>query len=236
MPIELPAGKVRAVLGREESAWALDARAAWDSLTASGDAEWVALYELQDFLWYRLPAKFLVPYQHKLAVASALARLLDALGYTEHADLCTGAATTQVLDAWERNSTAGFAALRRAMELSGVDPPNLEDFKWGDVMGLEEAALHLHAAIVLEEAIGSGRLTPGAPGWKKAQARVLKEFWTRTWIGSMAALHAKRSRKRESSAGASGAEAQDAASWTKSETESENGQGRPRVGTLLSVR
>jgi hypothetical protein len=176
MPIELPAGKVRAVLGREESAWALDARAAWDSLTASGDAEWVALYELQDFLWYRLPARFLVPYEHKLAVASALARLLDALGHTAHADLCTGAATTQVLDAWERNSTAGFAALRRAMELSGVDPPNLEDFKWGDAMGLEEAALHLHAAIVLEEAIGSGRLTPGAPSWKKAQARVHKEF------------------------------------------------------------
>jgi hypothetical protein len=46
------------------------------------------------------------------------------------------------------------------MELSGVDPPNLEDFQWAAAMGLEEAALHLHAAIVLEEAIGSGRLTP----------------------------------------------------------------------------
>jgi len=61
MPIELPATRVRAVLGREDSAWPMDARAAWDSLTAIGDAEWVARYELQDFLWYRLPAKFLVP-------------------------------------------------------------------------------------------------------------------------------------------------------------------------------
>jgi hypothetical protein len=176
MPIELPATRVRAELGREDSAWALDARAAWDSLTASGDAEWVTLYELQDFLWYRLPTKFLVPYEHKLAVASALAGLLDALGHKGHADLCRGAATIEVLDAWERSSTAGYAALRRAMERSGVDPPNVEDFKWGNVMGLEEAALHLHAAIVLEEAIGSGRLTPAAPGWKKAQSRVLKEF------------------------------------------------------------
>lgn len=99
MPIELLATKVRAVLGREDSVWALDARAAWDSLTASGDAEWVAVYELQDFLWYRLPAKFVVPYEHKLAVASALARLLDALGHNGHADLCTGAATREVLDA-----------------------------------------------------------------------------------------------------------------------------------------
>jgi hypothetical protein len=97
------------------------------------------------------------------------------------------------------------------MELSGVDPPNLEDFKWGAAMGLEEAALHLHAAIVLEEAIGSGRLTPGAPGWKKAQARVLKEFLDADLDRLHGRTRAKRSRTRDSSAGASGAGASDAA-------------------------
>lgn len=176
MPIRLSEKDVRRALGADHSHWVQDARAAWDSLTASGDSEWVALYELQFFLWYVLPSKFLASYEDKLAVAAALARLLEGLSDPTHAALCRSPATVHVVGAWESSSQAGIAAMRQAMEASGVDPPDLEDFRWGEVMGLEEVALHLHAAIVLEEAIDAGRLTPGRRGWQKAQSGITVGF------------------------------------------------------------
>src|SRR5437660_4766520 len=59
MPVGLPVERVLPLLESRDPAWAMDARAAWDWLTASGDVPEVTLRDLEYFLWYQLPAKFL---------------------------------------------------------------------------------------------------------------------------------------------------------------------------------
>jgi len=76
MPWHLPADRVEPLLQSLDSDRETDTRAAWDWLTASGDAPQVDLFHLEYFLWYQLPAKFLTDLQHRRAVATALADLL----------------------------------------------------------------------------------------------------------------------------------------------------------------
>lgn len=54
----------------------MDARAAWDWLTDSGDSRVVSLHDLEYILWYQLPAKFLTDLEDHRKVAIALADLL----------------------------------------------------------------------------------------------------------------------------------------------------------------
>lgn len=59
MPFDLPAERVLPLLESRERAGAMDARPAWDWLTASGDVPEVTLRGLEYFLWYQLPATML---------------------------------------------------------------------------------------------------------------------------------------------------------------------------------
>jgi hypothetical protein len=92
MPFDLPAEYVLPLLDQGESSWTMDARAAWDALTASGDAPVVSLHDLEYFLWYQLPAKFMCDLDEHRSVAMALGELLGKLGYEDAAGLCPGAA------------------------------------------------------------------------------------------------------------------------------------------------
>jgi len=56
------------------------------------------------------------------------------------------------------------------MEKSGIDPPNLADFAWSDLMGGEEASAHCAVEDVLERAIAAGDVMVGGRGWRVAQA------------------------------------------------------------------
>jgi hypothetical protein len=60
MPFDLPAEHVLPLLRRRGGEWASDAKAAWGSLTAGGEAPVVTLPDLQNFLWFTLPTKFLM--------------------------------------------------------------------------------------------------------------------------------------------------------------------------------
>lgn len=154
----------------------MDARAAWDWLTASGDFPFLSLYDLEYFLWYQLPAKFLTDLAHHRAVALAAADLFDDLGHADAAAVCRSPVTMQVLEEWDRSPDSGVRAMRRALEASGVEPPDTPWLRWGSAMGLTEAAIFNTAANWLERAIVDGEFMPGARGWKSAQVEVMKRY------------------------------------------------------------
>jgi hypothetical protein len=176
MPWHLPADRVEPLLQSLDSDRETDTRAAWDWLTASGNAPQVDLFHLEYFLWYQLPAKFLTDLQHRRAVATALADLLSELGHEDAAAVCRGTVTMRVLAEWDRSSDAGHRAFRKALTDSGVDPPDTDAMAWGGYMGAAESLAFDGAAAWLEEAIGRGEFTPGAKGWKAAQAEVVRRF------------------------------------------------------------
>jgi hypothetical protein len=83
-----------------------------------------------------------------------------------------------VLAEWERNRSAGYRALNRALDESGVQPPDTDLLAWGSVMSAAEASAFHTAAEVLEDAMRDGAFTPGTHGWKQAQAAVMRRFLT----------------------------------------------------------
>lgn len=62
------------------------------------------------------------------------------------------------------------------MERSGVEPPNLDDFQWGNVMDDLEASARDLLSQHLELAIAADELRPGSRGWRAHQAEIAREF------------------------------------------------------------
>jgi hypothetical protein len=178
MPYDLAEERVLPVLESFDPRRSSNARAAWDWLTASGDVPDTTLRDLEYFLWYQLPAKFLTTEDHHRAVALALAQLLGELGYEDAAGVCRSPVTMHVLAEWERNRSAGYRALNRALAESGVEPPDTDLFAWGGIMSQVEASAYHTAAEVLEDAMRDGAFTPGTHGWKQTQAAVMRRFLT----------------------------------------------------------
>lgn len=128
---------------------------------------------VQDWLWYRLATKYLtdeVGYMGRLAETAAV--LFDELGLDAYAALCRDDTTAAVHAAFERSNRDGFKVMRKAMEASGIAPPDLDDFGWGDVMGFEEANARSAAEDALETAIHHGDLVVGKRGWRNRQREV----------------------------------------------------------------
>lgn len=128
---------------------------------------------VQDWLWYRLATKYMtdeVGYMGRLAEAAAV--LFDELGLHAYAALCRDDSTAAVHAAFERSNNDGFKAMRKAIDASGIAPPNLDDFAWGEVMGFEEANARAAAEDALEAAIHTGDLVVGGRGWRNRQREV----------------------------------------------------------------
>ncbi len=163
-------------LRAEDRELALDAEGAFDWLTAGEVVGVITQIGLQEFLWYRLPVKFLTDDDHKRRVAAALGRLLELLDLPRYAAICTSEQTVAVLAANENDDYGrGWAAYRAAMTVSGVEPVDVDDLAWGGVMGVEEAAAYYSAAASLELSIVAGDFTPGSRGWKKTQQAIVRE-------------------------------------------------------------
>jgi len=199
MPFDLPAEHVLPLLEPQDSTRSMDARSAWDCLTASGDAPVVTLHDLEYFLWYQLPAKFLTSHAEHRAIALALGDLLEDLGYADAAALCRGPVTMHVLAEWDRGRSSGYRALRKSLEESGVEPPDTDELAWGGIMGTVEASVFAAAATRLEEALVAGEFTPGVRGWRRAQAEVMHRFLARPlhWLDErtpQVAVRAERER------------------------------------------
>jgi hypothetical protein len=150
------------------------ARAALGSLLPSGaDLAELGQVELQEFLWYQLPAKWLVEAAQRHEIASALAELFTAAGLDRYAALCLGPQTDRLLEAWQDSDREpSRAMMSEAMASSGVDPPDTPLLAWGTVFGEAEHSARRRVSQALEQAVDAGELVPGQRGWKQLAARI----------------------------------------------------------------
>ncbi|CAN5653026.1 hypothetical protein BH24ACT4_BH24ACT4_07130 [soil metagenome] len=175
---DLTNGDVEAALARihaRDAELARDARHVYDTLTWGDGPGQLRLSGLQEWLWYRLATKYMTDepgYMTRLAATAA--ELFDELGLEGYAAVCRSDTTAQVHAAYATSDADGIAAMRKAASASGIDPPDLADFVWGDVMAMEESMARSAAGDALERAIATGDLTPGGRGWRGRQQEVTR--------------------------------------------------------------
>ena len=164
-------------LARTDQQEADAARAAFASLTWGAGPDSVTLYGLCDWLWYRLPAKWMCGLTEHLQLADALGALFGVLEMPRYARTCTSETTANVLAAWDRDRKEGLKAMVAARASSGVGPPDVPGLiVWGEVMGTEENSALFATATRLEMLIAAGEFRPGARGWRKAAERAAATF------------------------------------------------------------
>lgn len=167
-----------AKLEAEDVKAARDADAALQSLTWGEGVSVITQERLQNFLWYRLPMKWLTDTDHHRRIVAALARAFDFLDLPRYAALCRSGTTADVLGAYERSDAEGKKAYLRADGASGIRPPDIDELAWGSVMGMEETVALSSTAEMLELAVASGQLVPGARGWKHRQRQLVRAHVT----------------------------------------------------------
>ncbi len=148
------------------------ARAVIDGLTGGEDLELIDLASVQAFAWYVIPMKWMTDLDGHREAVGAAAEVLSRLGLDRYAAVFASEQTARILEAYHQSTEAGFAAFRKAVAASGVEPPDLDDFAWGGVMGWQESSARTAVARALEAAIVAGELRPGASGWKRVAAAV----------------------------------------------------------------
>jgi hypothetical protein len=162
------------------------AQAALEWMGWEGDGPlWLRRYDVQLFVWYTLPRKFLTALEHKQEAAAALARTLERLGdrAATYAEVCRSPETDQLLHAWDADDPAAWKRFRELLDQSGIEPPDTDFLAWGQVMGFEEARVREQVATVLEEAIEDGRLSPGSAGFRRRQAEAARAALHEPWDG-----------------------------------------------------
>jgi hypothetical protein len=189
MPVEVSERALRdalALAGEWDSDGTPAAEAALEWMGWEGDGPLrLRRYDVQLFVWYTLPRKFLASLEHKREAASALARTLDRLGdrAATYAEVCRSPETDELLRAWEAEDPAAWRRFRELLDRSGIEPPDSDLLTWGQVMGLEEARVREQVATVLEEAIEDGRLSPDSAGFRRRQAEVARAALHEPWDG-----------------------------------------------------
>lgn len=143
----------------------LDLRGALGWFGADEDVPTICIsrYDLQQFLHYTLPRKYLASVEEHIAVASALGDALEQLGApAEYADLCRSPETLALLRLWAVDEDAAFAQFAAFAAASGLEPPDVEELQWQGVMGMVEARTRDAATVALERALESGDPRPAA--------------------------------------------------------------------------
>ena len=129
-----------------------------DWLTSGEGEETIDLAGVQRFAWYELPMKWMESTEEHKRTLEAAAVLFDRLEMPRYAEVCSSEETAAILDAYEESIDRGKQMFRRACRRSGIDPPDLDDFEWSAVMGMEEATALGNAERALERATADGRL------------------------------------------------------------------------------
>jgi hypothetical protein len=130
-------------------------------------------YDLQLYLWYQLPTKYLAPVECHRAAAVALGRLLELTPAAAYAPLCTAPETLRLLEQWDAGGAGARRELRRLLEASGIEPRDTAQLAWGAVMGPVEAQARDDVSYELELALEAGALAPGTPAFRRRQAEVI---------------------------------------------------------------
>ena len=177
-PRELTEDDVASAVGRiraRDAGLADEAEHVIGSLTWGEGPGVISQSGLQEWLWYVVPTKYLtdeVGYMGRVAGTAAV--LFDELGLGGYAAICRSEETAKVHEAFDRSDSAGRTAMRKAIERSGLDAPDLDDFAWSSVMRSEEASARSAVEAALEDAIHTGEMTVGAKGWRAVQSRVCR--------------------------------------------------------------
>jgi hypothetical protein len=153
-----------------------NAQAAIGSMVGDQGLEVLTQTDLQTFLWYTLPVKFLIETADQHEVAWSLGDALRNAGLDRYAELCRSVQTHLIIDAYAGSHAVGLASFREAVAASGIEPPDTELIGWGPVMGPAEYAVRDRLSSRLEQEIVATRLTPGARGWKKIAQGIAREF------------------------------------------------------------
>lgn len=163
---------IERISGRDKEL-ARGAEHVYDTLTWGEGPGQLRRAGVQEWLWYQLPTKYLTDepgYMGRLAETAAV--LFDELGLDAYAAVCRSPSTAAVHAGFDRSEVAGFKELRKARAASGIEPPDLEDFAWAELMGMEEATARTNVENTLEAAIESGELVVGGRGWRVQQQQI----------------------------------------------------------------
>ena len=149
---------------------AREAHHVYDALTWGEGPEQLSQARLQHWLWYELATKYLTDEPGFMTrLVGIAAELFDELALDGYAAVCRSRATVEVHAAFDRSSDDGQAAMRRALDASGIEPPDTDSFRWGNVMGIEESMARTAAELALERAIDTGDLVVRGRGWGSRQ-------------------------------------------------------------------
>lgn len=168
-----------AELGRVHPVLAGDARQAWEALTAGEGPASVTQWRVQQFCWDGLNRCYPDDPARRWRVACALATLLDALGLQRYATIARGEITREVVLGVDEGADRSRSLMRRAMQRSGIEPPDTELLTWGSVIGTAEGRALEEVADQLELAVAVGDLQPGGRGWRDRQTDLAIAVLTR---------------------------------------------------------
>jgi len=161
-------------LRRTDPAAARRAERALGELLGDGGLADLTQHGLQTYLWYTLPGG------HEPALtAAALQSFFDLAEMHRYASVAGSTQTKEVLRAFDEQGTqAGVRTAARAMDASGVLPPDLPEIEWGELMGPVETDAYQRIAVTLELALAAGELRPGGRGWRLTQQRLARHQLT----------------------------------------------------------
>jgi hypothetical protein len=147
---------------------------ALDELLSEGGLADLSQHDLQTYLWFTL-AEAAEP----LATAQALGMFFELAELNRYAAIAMSSHTRDVLRIYEeRGHGVGAKAASKAMDSSGVVPPDLPELEWGEVMGPIEVDAYNRIATTLELALAAGDLKPGGRGWRSTQQRLTRQQLT----------------------------------------------------------
>jgi len=152
---------------------AREARHVYDSLAWGEGPEQMTQAVVQNWLWHQLPTKYLTDEAGFMARLTGIAaELFDELGLDGYSAICRSRSTVEVHAAFDRSRKDGYEEMRRALDASGIEPPDTDSLRWGDVMGIEESLARSAIEAALERAIDAGELSVGGPGWRTRQREI----------------------------------------------------------------
>src|SRR5262249_45676048 len=107
---------------------------ALDELLDGGGLADLTQHNLQTYLWFTLPDT-----DEPARTAAALARFFELAELNRYASIAGSIQTRDILRTYvERGENAGAKAGTKAMDASGILPPDLPELEWGELMGEAE--------------------------------------------------------------------------------------------------
>ena len=161
-------------LRRTDPAAARRAERALEELLGDAGLADLTQHNLQTYLWYTLADA-----HEPQLTAAGLQSFFELAELYRYASLAQSAQTKEILRTYEEQGpTAGARAAAKAMDASGLVPPDLPELEWGEIMGTAELNAYERIAATLELAQAVGELKPGGRGWRLTQQRLARQQLT----------------------------------------------------------